>query len=46
MVDVHGDRAAHEYLWFALLLMVVLVTSTVYSPSQATVSARNSVVTP
>ncbi|MDB6084898.1 MAG: hypothetical protein JWN43_2779 [Gammaproteobacteria bacterium] len=36
MSDAHGRRATREYLWFALLLIVVLATYAVHSPGPDT----------
>jgi hypothetical protein len=48
MFDAHGSRAAHEYLWFALLLIVFLATSAVHSSGSGpdTASTRDGAIAP
>jgi hypothetical protein len=46
MFDTHGKRGSREYLWFALLLIVVLATSAVHSSDTNAVSTRHGAVAP
>jgi hypothetical protein len=46
MSDAHGRPNAREYLWFALLLIVVLATSAAHSTDSARVTAHYGAVAP
>jgi hypothetical protein len=36
--DLQRNRSAHEYVWFALLLILILATSAVHAPAPDTAS--------
>jgi hypothetical protein len=46
MSDAHGNPNAREYMWFALLLIVVLATSAAHSTGSAKAAAPHGAVAP
>jgi hypothetical protein len=45
-MDTQRNRRAHEYVWFAVLLILVLATSAVRSPPPNTASMLPEVTSP